>query len=48
MTSGAYDPELLAAYSAFERKLQAVKGVKEEEIMGIDAVERLAHSSDKV
>ena len=30
-TSAAYGPELLAAYSAFERKLQAVKGVKEED-----------------
>lgn len=48
MTSTAYGPELLAAYSAFERKLQAVKGVKEECIEGINAVRRLAHSTDEV
>lgn len=44
MTSAAYGPELLAAYSDFERKLQAAKGGKEE---GINVVQRSAHSSDE-
>ena len=45
MTSAAYGPELLAAYSDFERKLQAAKGGKEERI---NVVQRSAHSSDEV
>lgn len=47
MTSAAYGPELLAAYSAFERKLQSVKEVKEGR-EGTTAVRRLARSSDEV
>ncbi|KAG0626780.1 hypothetical protein M758_2G151100 [Ceratodon purpureus] len=45
-TSAAYGPELLAAYSAFERKLQAVKGAKEG-LEGSNAVRRLVQSTDE-